>query len=52
MIKVLKPGLKSPEYAVYSMIRAIEQVTTNKNMGDFAGSTSNMNRHTDLVGCY
>ena len=35
---------------VYSMIRAIEQVTNNKNMGDFAGWTSSMNRHTDLVG--
>jgi len=35
---------------VYSMIRAIEQVTNNKNMGDFAGWTSSINRHTDLVG--
>ena len=37
---------------VYSMVRAIEQLTNNKNMADFVGWTSTTNRHTDLVGCY
>jgi len=39
-------------HEVYSMIRAIEQVTNNKNIGDIAGWASSMNRHTNLVGCY
>ena len=39
---------------VYSWLELLSKLQNNKNMGDFSGWTSSMNKHTDqsIVGCY